>query len=75
MEVELEETETKKKPRQKQRRSKQEVDERPETKQQDVELVLEPLQASPGEVLMVEVENVVHEDFQVSEEVKVSEGT
>lgn len=75
MEVELEETETKKKPRQKQRRSKQEVDERPETKQQDAELVLEPLQASPGEVLMVEVENVAHEDFQVSEEVKVSEGT
>lgn len=73
MEVELEETETKKKPRQKQRRSKQ--DERPETKQQDAEVVLEPLQVSPGEVLMVEVENVVHEDFQVSEEVKVSEGT
>ncbi|XP_070799574.1 lon protease homolog, mitochondrial isoform X2 [Pituophis catenifer annectens] len=71
MEVELEETETKKKPRQKQRRSKQEVDDkRPETKQQDVEVVLEPLQASPGEVLMVEVENVVHEEFQVSEEVK-----
>ncbi|KAG8126776.1 hypothetical protein E2320_021866 [Naja naja] len=72
MEVELEETETeaKKKPRQKQRRSKQEVDERPETKHQDAEVVLEPLQASPGEVLMVEVENVVHEDFQISEEVK-----
>uniref|UniRef100_A0A2D4IG81 Lon protease homolog, mitochondrial n=1 Tax=Micrurus lemniscatus lemniscatus TaxID=129467 RepID=A0A2D4IG81_MICLE len=72
MEVELEETETeaKKKPRQKQRRSKQEVDKQPETKHQDAEVVLEPLQASPGEVLMVEVENVVHEDFQVSEEVK-----
>lgn len=26
---------------------------------------------SPGEVLMVEVDNVVHEDFQVTEEVKV----
>lgn len=75
MEVELEEAETKKKPRQKQRRSKQEADERPETKHQDAELVLEPLQASPGEVLMVEVENVVHEDFQATEEVKVSEGT
>uniref|UniRef100_A0A8C5STR0 Lon peptidase 1, mitochondrial n=1 Tax=Laticauda laticaudata TaxID=8630 RepID=A0A8C5STR0_LATLA len=72
MEVELEEpeAEAKKKPRQKQRRSKQEVDEQPETKHQDAELVLEPLQVSPGEVLMVEVENVVHEDFQVSEEVK-----
>ncbi|XP_013918433.1 PREDICTED: lon protease homolog, mitochondrial [Thamnophis sirtalis] len=70
MEVELEEAETKKKPRQKQRRSKQEVAEQPETKQQDAEVVLEPFQASPGEVLMVEVENVAHEDFQVSEEVK-----
>ncbi|KAL7992866.1 hypothetical protein Chor_017122 [Crotalus horridus] len=70
MEVELEEAETKKKPRQKQRRSKQEANERTETKHQDAELVLEPLQASPGEVLMVEVENVVHEDFQATEEVK-----
>ncbi|XP_070604039.1 lon protease homolog, mitochondrial [Erythrolamprus reginae] len=68
MEVELEETESQKKPRQKQRHPKR--NEQPEAKQQDVEVVLEPLQVPPGEVLMVEVENVVHEDFQVSEEVK-----
>ncbi|XP_064424676.1 lon protease homolog, mitochondrial isoform X2 [Latimeria chalumnae] len=37
---------------------------------QVVELVVEPISDTSGEVLMVEVENVVHEDFQVTEEVK-----
>lgn len=36
-------------------------------------MVLDPVAASSQEVLMVEVENVVHEDFQITEEVKVSE--
>uniref|UniRef100_G1RTP9 endopeptidase La n=1 Tax=Nomascus leucogenys TaxID=61853 RepID=G1RTP9_NOMLE len=34
------------------------------------ELAMEPTPELPAEVLMVEVENVVHEDFQVTEEVK-----
>lgn len=73
LEVEPEEPENKQKIRRKQKRSKKEAEEEPGTKDQDVELVLDPVAASSKEVLMVEVENVVHEDFQITEEVKVSE--
>ncbi|XP_045687105.1 lon protease homolog, mitochondrial [Phyllostomus hastatus] len=70
LEVELEEAEVenKQKPRRKPKRSKKEAEEDPGAKRQ-VEVV-EPNSGVPNEVLMVEVENVVHEDFQVTEEVK-----
>ncbi|XP_075759096.1 lon protease homolog, mitochondrial [Pelodiscus sinensis] len=72
LEVEPEEAEleNKQKARRKQKRSKREAEEEQGPKDQTVELVLEPVAASPEEVLMVEVDNVVHEDFQVTEEVK-----
>lgn len=71
LEVEPEEPEgEKQKPRRKPKRSKKEVEEDGGAKQQ-VEVVVEPGLSPTGEVLMVEVENVVHEDFQVTEEVKV----
>lgn len=73
LEVEPEEPENKQKIRRKQKRSKKEAEEEPGAKDQAVELVLDPVAASSKEVLMVEVENVVHEDFQITEEVKVSE--
>uniref|UniRef100_A0A8C9L5C1 Lon protease homolog, mitochondrial n=1 Tax=Serinus canaria TaxID=9135 RepID=A0A8C9L5C1_SERCA len=73
LEVELEESENKQKIRRKQKRSKKETEEETGAKDQAVELVLDPVAASSKEVLMVEVENVVHEDFQITEEVKVSE--
>lgn len=73
LEVELEESENKQKIRRKQKRSKKETEEEAGAKDQAVELVLDPVAASSKEVLMVEVENVVHEDFQITEEVKVSE--
>lgn len=40
---------------------------------QNADLTAEPVAVPPAssELLMVEVENVVHEDFQVTEEVKV----
>ncbi|KAJ8374684.1 hypothetical protein SKAU_G00052640 [Synaphobranchus kaupii] len=43
-----------------------------EERVQEVELVLEPVTVPPTspEILMVEVDNVQHEDFQVTEEVK-----
>lgn len=70
MEPEEAEAENKQKPRRKPKRSKKEAEEDPGAKRQ-VEVV-EPNADAPNEVLMVEVENVVHEDFQVTEEVKVS---
>lgn len=73
LEVEPEEPENKQKIRRKQKRSKKEAEEETGAKDQAVELVLDPVAASSKEVLMVEVENVVHEDFQITEEVKVSE--
>uniref|UniRef100_A0A8C3HSD6 Lon protease homolog, mitochondrial n=1 Tax=Chrysemys picta bellii TaxID=8478 RepID=A0A8C3HSD6_CHRPI len=72
LEVEPEESESenKQKARRKLKRSKREAEEEEGPKDQTVELVLEPMAASPEEVLMVEVDNVVHEDFQITEEVK-----
>nr|XP_028569097.1 lon protease homolog, mitochondrial [Podarcis muralis] len=69
LEVDPEETaeESKPKTRRKQKRSKREAGEVAEAVG---DVVLEPLEASPGEVLMVEVDNVAHEEFQVTEEVK-----
>ncbi|XP_074834353.1 lon protease homolog, mitochondrial [Carettochelys insculpta] len=64
------ELENKQKARRKLKRSKREAEEEQGPKDPTVELVLEPVVASPEEVLMVEVDNVVHEDFQVTEEVK-----
>lgn len=71
LEVELEEAEAenKQKPRRKTKRGKKEVEEDLGAGH-PMEMVVEPASGSPGEVLMVEVENVVHEDFQVTEEVK-----
>ncbi|XP_030075462.1 lon protease homolog, mitochondrial [Microcaecilia unicolor] len=68
LEVEDEEVveENKKRTGRKTKRPKKELEETA-VREQMVELVIEP--PSP-EVLMVEVENVVHEDFQVTEEVK-----
>uniref|UniRef100_A0A7N4P9T1 Lon protease homolog, mitochondrial n=1 Tax=Sarcophilus harrisii TaxID=9305 RepID=A0A7N4P9T1_SARHA len=64
------ELENKQKTRRKPKRAKKEAEEEQGVKDQVVELVIEPATSSPDEVLMVEVENVVHEDFQVTEEVK-----
>lgn len=72
MEPEEAEAENKQKPRRKPKRSKKEAEEDLGARHQ-VEVVVEPISGAPGEVLMVEVENVVHEDFQVTEEVKVSQ--
>lgn len=71
LEVEPEEAEAenKQKARRKPKRSKKEAEEEPGARRQ-MEMVAEPNSGAPGEVLMVEVENVVHEDFQVTEEVK-----
>ncbi|XP_049732470.1 lon protease homolog, mitochondrial isoform X3 [Elephas maximus indicus] len=71
LEVEPEEpeAENKQKPRRKPKRSKKEVEEDLSAKSQ-MEVVLDPGPDAPNEVLMVEVENVAHEDFQVTEEVK-----
>ncbi|XP_036170385.1 LOW QUALITY PROTEIN: lon protease homolog, mitochondrial [Myotis myotis] len=70
LEVEPEEAEAEKqKPRRKPKRSKKEVEEDLGVRRQ-MEVVVEPNSGTPSEVLMVEVENVVHEDFQVTEEVK-----
>ncbi|XP_020826917.1 lon protease homolog, mitochondrial [Phascolarctos cinereus] len=64
------ELENKQKTRRKTKQAKKEAEEEQGAKDQVVELVIEPAAGSPDEVLMVEVENVVHEDFQVTEEVK-----
>ncbi|EFB23604.1 hypothetical protein PANDA_017625, partial [Ailuropoda melanoleuca] len=71
LEVEPEEAEAenKQKPRRKAKRGKKETEEELSSGQH-VEVMMEPASGPPGEVLMVEVENVVHEDFQVTEEVK-----
>lgn len=71
LEVEPEEAEAenKQKARRKPKRSRKEAEEEPGARRQ-MEMVAEPNSGAPGEVLMVEVENVVHEDFQVTEEVK-----
>ncbi|KAK6468251.1 lon protease-like protein [Huso huso] len=73
-EPEQEAEEGKQKARRKPKRPKKEAlaGEGMEERVQQVELLIEPLAVPPtaSEVLMVEVENVVHEDFQVTEEVK-----
>ncbi|XP_057565490.1 LOW QUALITY PROTEIN: lon protease homolog, mitochondrial [Hippopotamus amphibius kiboko] len=71
LEVEPEEPEgeNKQKLRRKPKRSKKEVEEDGAAKRQ-VEVLVEPGPSPASEVLMVEVENVTHEDFQVTEEVK-----
>ncbi|XP_045404896.1 lon protease homolog, mitochondrial [Lemur catta] len=66
---EEEEVESKQKPRRKPKRGKKEAEE-DLTARRQLEVAAEPASDSSGEVLMVEVENVVHEDFQVTEEVK-----
>lgn len=73
LEVEPEEAEpeSRQKPRRKAKRGKKESEEELGP-QPPREVGQEPASEGPGEVLMVEVENVVHEDFQVTEEVKVS---
>ncbi|XP_052499956.1 lon protease homolog, mitochondrial [Budorcas taxicolor] len=71
LEVEPEEPEgeNKQKLRKKPKRGKKEAEEDGATKR-PLEVVVGPGHSPAGEVLMVEVENVVHEDFQVTEEVK-----
>lgn len=69
MDPEEAETEARQKPRRKHKHSKREAREQLET----LEPVLQPLEATPSEVLMVEVDNVAHEDFEMTEEVKVSD--
>uniref|UniRef100_A0ACB8F1P0 Lon protease mitochondrial n=1 Tax=Sphaerodactylus townsendi TaxID=933632 RepID=A0ACB8F1P0_9SAUR len=68
LEVETEESEAtaRQKPRRKHKQSKREAREQAETP----DLVLQPLEPTPGEVLLVEVDNVAHEDFQITEEIK-----
>lgn len=72
MEPEEAEAENKQKPRRKPKRSKKEAEEDLGARRH-MEVVVEPNSGAPSEVLMVEVENVVHEDFQVTEEVKVGQ--
>ncbi|XP_004619465.2 lon protease homolog, mitochondrial [Sorex araneus] len=60
---------TEQKPRRKAKRGRKEADEAPGVGRQ-ADVVLGPALDAPGEVLMVEVENVMHEEFQVTEEVK-----
>ncbi|XP_032033100.2 lon protease homolog, mitochondrial [Hylobates moloch] len=71
LEVEPEEpeAESKHKPRRKSKRGKKEAEDELSARH-PAELAMEPTPELPAEVLMVEVENVVHEDFQVTEEVK-----
>nr|XP_007993125.1 lon protease homolog, mitochondrial isoform X1 [Chlorocebus sabaeus] len=71
LEVEPEEpeAENKHKPRRKSKRGKKETEDELSARH-PAELAMEPAPELPAEVLMVEVENVVHEDFQVTEEVK-----
>ncbi|KAM6218170.1 lon protease homolog, mitochondrial [Rhynchocyon petersi] len=70
LEVEPEEPEgeNRQKPRRKPKRNKKEAEDDLSARSQ-VE-VGEPSPGTPQEVLMIEVENVVHEDFQVTEEMK-----
>ncbi|XP_007460615.1 PREDICTED: lon protease homolog, mitochondrial isoform X2 [Lipotes vexillifer] len=71
LEVEPEEPEgeNRQKLRRKPKRGKKDAEEDGGAKQQ-LQVVMEPEPSPAGEVLMVEVENVAHEDFQVTEEVK-----
>uniref|UniRef100_A0A8C6AW80 Lon protease homolog, mitochondrial n=2 Tax=Monodon monoceros TaxID=40151 RepID=A0A8C6AW80_MONMO len=71
LEVEPEEPEgeNRQKLRRKPKRGKKDAEEDGGAKRQ-LQVVMEPEPSPAGEVLMVEVENVVHEDFQVTEEVK-----
>ncbi|XP_030877183.1 lon protease homolog, mitochondrial isoform X1 [Leptonychotes weddellii] len=62
------EAENKQNPRRKTKRGKKAEEEL--SGGHHVEVMTEPSAGPPSEVLMVEVENVVHEDFQVTEEVK-----
>lgn len=73
LEVEPEEPEgeNRQKLRRKPKRGKKDAEEDGGAKRQ-LQVVMEPEPSPAGEVLMVEVENVAHEDFQVTEEVKVS---
>uniref|UniRef100_A0A8C4T0K5 Lon protease homolog, mitochondrial n=1 Tax=Erpetoichthys calabaricus TaxID=27687 RepID=A0A8C4T0K5_ERPCA len=70
----LDADDNKQKARRKNKRPKKELQdlgEAMEEKVQQVELVIEPVEAQANpEVLMVEADNVVHEDFQITEEVK-----
>ncbi|XP_025717111.1 lon protease homolog, mitochondrial [Callorhinus ursinus] len=61
--------ENKQNPRRKAKRGKKEAEEEL-SGGHHVEVMTEASSGPPSEVLMVEVENVVHEDFQVTEEVK-----
>lgn len=63
------EPENKQRSRRKLKRGKMEAEGEPGTKPQ-LQAVPEASTDTPKEVLMVEVENVTHEDFQVTEEVK-----
>lgn len=78
LEVEPEEAEAdnKQKVRRKTKRGKKEAEEELSGGSQSggplTEVTAEAASGPLGEVLMVEVENVVHEDFKVTEEVKVS---
>uniref|UniRef100_A0A8D2L916 Lon protease homolog, mitochondrial n=1 Tax=Varanus komodoensis TaxID=61221 RepID=A0A8D2L916_VARKO len=68
LDVEAEEAEGRQgKARRKLKRSRRESGEPPEATDPAPEVVVE---AAPAEVLMVEVDNVAHEEFQVTEEVK-----
>ncbi|XP_033710472.1 lon protease homolog, mitochondrial isoform X4 [Tursiops truncatus] len=71
LEVEPEEPEgeNRQKLRRKPKRGKKDAEEDGGAKRQ-LQVVMEPEPSPAGEVLMVEVENVAHEDFQVTEEVK-----
>nr|XP_008123958.1 PREDICTED: lon protease homolog, mitochondrial-like [Anolis carolinensis] len=70
-EAEATEAESKAKVRRKPKRNRREAGERPESPTPLGEVVLGgAAEALPGEVLMVEVDNVAHEEFQVNEEVK-----
>lgn len=71
MEPEEPEGENRQKLRRKPKRGKKDAEEDGGAKRQ-LQVVMEPEPSPAGEVLMVEVENVAHEDFQVTEEVKVS---
>lgn len=65
------EAESKQTSRRKLKRGKKEVEDELGAKP-PMEMVAEAATDTSKEVLMVEVENVAHEDFQVTEEVKVS---
>lgn len=65
------EAENKQKSRRKLKRGRKELEDELGARPQ-LGMAAEAAAETAGEVLMVEVENVAHEDFQVTEEVKVS---